>query len=210
MADSIFEELKFRNLTVKNRIFRSNVSGRFDNYDGSGTQTRINWETKFAKGGVGAIISSFVPVTMRGRIVPNYACIDRDERIPFWRAVGKAVHAHDCKFILQLSHGGRQRDIPGIEFEKGLSSTNKPDPVHGFECERMTIAQIDETVKAFAQGARRAREAGLDGVELHSANGYLFTQFLSSAINDRRDEYGGALRKRARFLLEVVAAIRAA
>lgn len=209
MADSIFEELKFRNLTVKNRIFRSNVSGRFDNYDGSGTQTRINWETKFAKGGVGAIISSFVPVTMRGRIVPNYACIDRDERIPFWRAVGKAVHAHDCKFILQLSHGGRQRDIPGIEFEKGLSATNKPDPVHGFECERMTIAQIDETVKAFAQGARRAREAGLDGVELHSANGYLFTQFLSSAINDRRDEYGGGLRKRARFLLEVVAAIRA-
>jgi 2,4-dienoyl-CoA reductase (NADPH2) len=209
MPDVLFEELKFRNLTVKNRIFRSNMSGRFDNYDGSGTQTRINWETKFAQGGVGAIISSFVPVTMRGRIVPNYATIDRDERIPFWRAVSNAVHAHDCKFILQLSHGGRQRDIPGIEFEKGLSSTNKPDPVHGFECERMTIAQIDETVKAFAQGARRAREAGLDGVELHAANGYLFTQFLSSAINDRRDEYGGGLRRRARFLLEVVAAIRA-
>ena len=114
MADLLFEPLAFRNLTIKNRILRSNVSGRFDNYDGSGTQTRINWETKFARGGVGAIISSFVPVTIRGRIVPNYATIDRDDRVPFWRALGKAVHAHDCRFILQLSHAGRQRDIPGI------------------------------------------------------------------------------------------------
>jgi 2,4-dienoyl-CoA reductase-like NADH-dependent reductase (Old Yellow Enzyme family) len=209
MSDILFEPLVFRNLTIKNRIIRSNISGRFDNYDGSGTQTRINWETKFARGGVGAILSSFVPVAIRGRIVPNYVTIDRDERIPFWRELGKRVHEHDCKFILQLSHGGRQRDIPGIEFEKGLSSTSRPDPLHGFECEAMSIAQIKETVQAFAQGARRAREAGLDGVELHSANGYLFTQFLSSAINDRTDEYGGPLENRARFLLEVVRAIRA-
>ena len=199
----------FRNLTVKNRILRSNVSGRFDNYDGSGTQTRINWETKFARGGVGAIISSFVPVTIRGRIVPNYATIDRDERVPFWRALGEAVHAHDCRFILQLSHAGRQRDIPGIEYAEALSSTDRDEPLHGFPCVAMTQAQIAETVAAFAAGARRARAAGLDGVELHAANGYLFTQFLSSAINDRTDDYGGPLEQRARFLLEVVAAIRA-
>ncbi len=208
-GDPIFEPLRFRNLTIKNRIIRSNISGRFDNYDGSGNPARINWEVRFARGGVGAILSSFVPVHIRGRILPNYACIDRDDRIPFWREVGRRVHEHDCKFILQLSHGGRQRDIGGIEFEKGLSSTDKPDPTHGFECERMTTQQIRETVESFAEGARRAREAGLDGVELHSANGYLFTQFLSSAINDRRDEYGGSLENRARFLLEVVRAIRA-
>src|SRR3954462_9736253 len=108
MADVIFQPLSFRNLTVKNRVFRSNISGRFDNYDGSGTQTRINWELKFARGGVGAIISSFVPVHPRGRIIPNYATIVSDDRIPFWRALGKAVHEYDCKYILQLSHGGRQ------------------------------------------------------------------------------------------------------
>ncbi|MEK6286784.1 MAG: NADH:flavin oxidoreductase [Acidobacteriota bacterium] len=208
-ADILFEPLKFKNLTVKNRIFRSNVSGRFDNYDGSGNQARINWEVKFARGGVGAIISSFVPVQMRGRIVPNYATIDRDERIPFWRELGKRVHEHDCKYILQLSHGGRQRDIQGIEYPKGLSSTDKSEPIHGFQCERMTIEQINETVNAFAEGARRAREAGLDGVELHGANGYLITQFLSSAINDRKDDYGGPLANRARFVREIVRAIRA-
>jgi 2,4-dienoyl-CoA reductase-like NADH-dependent reductase (Old Yellow Enzyme family) len=208
-ADVIFEPLEFRNLTVKNRIFRSNISGRFDNYDGSGNQTRINWELKFARRGVGAIVSSFVPVTIRGRIVPNYATIDRDERIPFWRELGQRVHEYDCKFILQLSHAGRQRDISGIEFDTGLSSTDKPEPLHGFACERMTLQDIHETVQAFAQGARRARDAGLDGVELHGANGYLITQFLSSGINDRDDDYGGTLENRARFLLDVVRAIRA-
>jgi len=209
MSDILFEPLSFRNLTIKNRILRSNVSGRFDNYDGSGNQARINWEERFARGGVGAIVSSFVPVHIRGRILPNYATIDRDDRVPFWRAVGERVHAHDCKFILQLSHGGRQRDIGGIEYEKGLSSTSQPDPLHGFECERMTLADIRAVVKAFADGARRAREAGLDGVELHGGNGYLITQFLSSAINDRDDDYGGTLENRARFVLDIVRAIRA-
>src|SRR5262245_4767248 len=83
--DPIFEPLKLRTVTVKNRIFRSNISGRFDNYDGSGTRTRINWELKFARGGVGAIITSYAPVHGQGRILPNYARIDSDDKIPFWR-----------------------------------------------------------------------------------------------------------------------------
>jgi 2,4-dienoyl-CoA reductase (NADPH2) len=150
-----------------------------------------------------------VPIALRGRIIPNYATIDRDDRIPFWRELGKRVHDHDCGFILQLSHAGRQRDIPGIEFDTGLSATSRPDPLHGFQCEQMSRRDIQDAVVAFAAGARRARQAGLDGVELHGANGYLITQFLSSAINGREDEYGGSLANRARFLLEIVTAIRA-
>jgi 2,4-dienoyl-CoA reductase (NADPH2) len=205
----LFSPLQFRTLRVKNRVFRSNVSGRFDNYDGSGSQARINWELKFARGGVGAIISSFVPVALRGRIMPNYATIDRDDRVPFWKELIKQVHGEsDCRYVIQLSHGGRQRDVPGIEFARGISSTDRKEPLHGFECDRMTLAQIREVVDAFAQGARRAREAGADGVELHGANGYLITQFLSSAINDRQDDYGGDLEHRARFVREIVQAIR--
>lgn len=206
----IFQPLEFRNLTVKNRIFRSSISGRWDNYNGSGTQARINWETKFARGGCGAIISSFVPVHIRGRILPNYALIDNDDKIPFWRAVGESVHEHGCKFIMQLSHSGRQRDVGGVENAKNLSlsSTNNMDTFHGLLCQAATKEQIAELVQYFADGARRAREAGLDGVELHASHGYLFTQFLSSAINDRKDEYGGSLRNRYRFLKEVMQAIR--
>lgn len=208
--DTLFKPLVFRNLTVKNRIFRSSISGRYDNEDGSITQTRINWECKFAAGGVGAIISSYVPVLMEGRIIAGYGTVHSDEFIPLWRKLGESVHAHGSKFIMQLSHSGRQMDVPGIHnsVRPALSSTSKKETLHGFLCRAMNKAEIAYTVEAFAQGARRAREAGLDGVELHSANGYLFTQFLSSGINDRTDEYGGSLQNRARFLIDVISAIR--
>ncbi len=213
MADDIlFTPLRFRSLEVKNRVLRSNISGRFDNEDGSLTQTRINWETKFAAGGVGAILSSYVPVAMEGRIIANYATIHRDDFIPLWQRLGEAVHAHGAKYILQLSHSGRQMDLPGIhnQARPTPSATSQPETLHGFLTRAMGVGEIGQLVKAFARGAWRAREAGLDGVELHAANGYLFTQFLSSAINDRTDLYGGSLRNRARFLLEVIAAIREA
>ena len=158
-GDIIFEPLRFKNLTVKNRIFRSNISGRFDNYDGSGNQARLNWEVKFAKGGVGAIISSFVPVHLRGRIVPNYAMIDSDERIPFWREVGKAVHAHDCKFILQLSHGGpaarhqRHRVSQGPELHRQARS----DPRLQL---RADVGRADRRSRAVLRRRRAARPRG--------------------------------------------------
>ena len=100
-----------RSLTVKNRIFRSNISGRFDNEDGSGTQTRINWEAKFARGGVGAIISSYVPVLMEGRIIADYATITATTSSRSGRRSARPVHSYDAKFIMQLSHSGRQQDL---------------------------------------------------------------------------------------------------
>lgn len=210
VKDPIFEPLEFRNLTVKNRIFRSSVGGRFDNYDGTGSYARLNWEERFARGGVGAIVSAFCPVTAEGAHCPDFATIEDDDRIPFWREVGRRVHAHDCKFILQLHHCGRQRDLASVRNadKAALSATNRRDPLNGFPARAMSKAEIQEVVKAFIAGARRAREAGLDGVELHGANGYLLTQFLSSAINDRKDEYGGDVENRARILVEIIEGIR--
>jgi 2,4-dienoyl-CoA reductase-like NADH-dependent reductase (Old Yellow Enzyme family) len=141
-------------------------------------------------------------------IVPGFASIENDARIAFWRELGERVHEHGCKYILQLAHGGRQRDIGGIEHSTGLSSTGKRDPLHGFPAERASPQQLARITDSFAAAAHRAREAGLDGIEIHGANGYLFTQFLSSATNDRDDEYGGALENRARLLLETLRAVR--
>ncbi len=90
----------------------------------------------------------------------------------------------------------------------GLSSTGQKDTFHGLLCRAMTVDEIHEIVEMFGQGARRVREAGLDGIELHASHGYLFTQFLSPAINDRQDGYGGSLENRARFLMEVVESVQ--
>ena len=162
--DPLFQPLEFRNLTIKNRLMRSSISGRIDNYDGSGTPARIAWERKFAEGGVGAIISSHVPIHVRGRVLPNYAMIDRDDRIPFWRKVVKAVHECDCKFILQPSYAGRQQDIGGIE-NRGptpLSSTSQTEGFHGLPCTAMTTQQVHEIIQIFADAARGGRQAGCE------------------------------------------------
>jgi len=209
-AALIFSPLKFRNLEAKNRLFRSNLSGMFDDYNGHGGNARINWERKFAEGGVGGIISSYTPVSVRGRILTRYAMIDNDDKIPFWRRIGETAHEYGALFMMQLSHSGRQQDLGGVEnlYNKALSSTGKADYFHGILAQAMTLEDIRMVVDQFAQGARRAREAGLDGVELHGANGYLITQFLSSGINDREDDYGGSLENRVRFVLDIVRAIR--
>jgi 2,4-dienoyl-CoA reductase (NADPH2) len=154
----IFQPLRFRNLEIKNRLLRSSISGMFDDYNGHGGNARLNWEEKFARGGIGAIISAFTPVAIRGRILVRYATIDDDNKIGFWQQVAKRVHQYGCKYILQLSHSGRQQDMGGVEnlFWKPLSSTNQKI-FHGILSQAMTARELRNRI--VAEG--RAKTRGL-------------------------------------------------
>ena len=208
-ADVIFEPLHFRNLTVKNRIFRSNISGRFDLYDGTGTagpdQLGAEVRARRRRRDRLVVVPCRPPRPDRARATrPSTATTGS-------RSGGSSASA--CTSTTASSSSSSRTAAAsatsrGSRSRPALSSTGSPDPLHGFPCERATPAQLAEITESFAAAAHRAREAGLDGVEIHGANGYLFTQFLSSAINDRDDEYGGPLENRARFLLEVVRAVR--
>jgi 2,4-dienoyl-CoA reductase (NADPH2) len=211
-GDPIFEPLTINGLTLKNRVVRSSLGGRVDFYDGSMSDARIAWDTRFARGGVSAIISSNAGIRTDGIAVPGYASIDHDRTIASWRTLVGEVHKYDCRYIIQLHFSGRQRDLPRKEFVDvlAMSATDRPDLLYGLRARRMTIPEIDDLVRDYAAAARRAREAGADGIEIVACNGYLLHQFLSSAINDRTDEYNGDLRTRARILLEVLAAVRRA
>ena len=210
--DPIFRPLTINNLTFKNRIVRSSLGGRADYYDGSMSEARIAWERRFARGGVAAIISSNSGIRADGAAVPGYATIDHDRTIPSWRRLVQEVHAFDCRYIIQLHFSGRQRDLARKEFldTPPPGATDRPDLLYGLRSRRMSIPEIHELVQAYAAAARRAREAGADGIEIVACNGYILHQFLSSAINDRTDEYNGDLRARARLTLEVLQAVRAA
>lgn len=210
--DPIFCPLTINNLTLKNRVVRSSLGGRADYYDGSMSEARIAWERRFASGGVAAIISSNSGIRADGAAVPGYATIDHDRTIPSWRRLVHEVHKFDCRYIIQLHFSGRQRDLPRKEFldTPPPGATDRPDLLYGLRSRRMSIPEIHQLVQAYAAAARRAREAGADGIEIVACNGYILHQFLSSAINDRTDEYNGDLRARARLTLEVLQAVRAA
>jgi 2,4-dienoyl-CoA reductase-like NADH-dependent reductase (Old Yellow Enzyme family) len=144
--DILFEPIRFRNLEVRNRLFRSSISGRIDNYDGSRTRARINFERRFARGGVGAIISSHVPVHISGRILPNYATIDRDDRIEFWHDLVEAVHAERCKYILQLSMSGRP-SIGSVSALLAMDRTTLTANLKPLERRGLVKVSIDDTDK---------------------------------------------------------------
>lgn len=167
----------------------------------------------------GLIIAEATQVTPRGQGYPDTPGIYTDAQVDAWQRVTETVHAVGGRIVLQLWHVGRvsHSAYHGGELPvapSAIAATGKamtPDfQFVDFETPHaLTVEEIGETVQAYRLGARRAREAGFDGVEIHGANGYLIEQFLSSGSNQRTDAYGGSVANRLRFLDEVTDAVLA-
>ena len=165
----------------------------------------------------GLIITEAAHVSPDGIGFPGTPGIHSEEQVEGWREVTRAVHAAGGRIFMQIWHVGRMSH-PSIQPGRRLPVAPSAIPAQGtlFTTEgrqphvtprALETAEITRLVDAFADAARRARDAGFDGVDIHGANGYLIDQFLRDGSNQRTDAYGGSIAGRARFLLEVVEAV---
>lgn len=168
----------------------------------------MNWHlthyTSRAVGGVGLVIVEATAVTEQGRISPQDLGIWSDDHIEGLKKLVDLNHEMDSKIGIQLGHAGRKAEIEGPIIAPSAIAFNEEMK----KPEAMTLDQINETIEAFRQAARRAREAGFDIIEIHGAHGYLINEFLSPLSNHRTDDYGGDRDSRYRFLSEVIAAVK--
>ncbi len=204
----MFEATEINGMTLANRFVRSATWEGMATEEGACTPRLIDWMTELAKGEIGMIISSHAYVREDGKAGPGQIGIYKDDLIPGLRNMTDTIHDQGGKIVCQLSHGGFFSN-PKLTGKPILAPSN----VEGFAAaprKEMAEADIGEIVEAFGEAARRAREAGFDGVQIHSAHSYLFSQFISPAFNKRGDLYGGSLENRARALLEAYMEIRGA
>jgi len=169
------------------------------NADGTVSEAEINYYARRAVS-VGMVVTGSAAVAPNGGF-PGMASADRDELIPGLRDLAAAIQGKGAKAILQIAHGGRK--CP--PFTQDIVSAGAVPEREGAVVPReLTDAEIPAIIRAFGEAARRAIEAGFDGVEIHGANGFLIQQFFSPHANRRSDRWGGTLENRMAFPLAIV------
>jgi 2,4-dienoyl-CoA reductase-like NADH-dependent reductase (Old Yellow Enzyme family) len=201
MKEIYSQPKKIGNIEVKNRFVRSATGERLASEKGEVTEELIQFHKILAEGGVGLIITGVTYVHANGIGIPNQLGIDRDNLIPGLRRLTEVVHKYGdgCKIVVQLHHSGRQSMI----LENPLAPSAVFEPTFDVTPIEMTIDDIQNTVEAFAQAARRAKESGFDAIQLHAAHGYLLSEFLSPYTNRRSDDYGGTTDNRYKIIQEI-------
>jgi len=178
------------------------------NADGTVSEANIAYLRRRARGGPGLIITEIVAAHPDGIAIDTQLGAYDDRFMPGLAKLVSVAHEAGSKIFMQIHHAGRE-SLHMLSKGRAVGPSAIPSLVYRVPPREMTIDDIRETIAAFASAARRAREAGFDGVELHCAHGYLLTQFLSALSNQRTDEYGGTtLKERARFVVEVIEAVR--
>ena len=189
---NLFESAQLGKLTLKNRLIRSATWEGIALPDGGVTDEAYEIYEELAKGGVGAIITGFTSVADNDQYFGGMMRLSRDELIPQYKKLVELIHAEHCPVIAQLALGGFYRN----------GKLTEPDD--------MTAEEIQSVVQMFMDAARRAKEAGFDGVQIHAAHFFFLSRFISPAVNHRTDAYGGSTKNRMRILLDILSGIRTA
>ena len=208
----LLEPLQLKNLALKNRMAMSAMTRSRAEINGVVGVMTVRYYTQRASAGL--IFTEAIRISEEATGSPLTPGIYTSDQIEGWKKVTKSVHEHGGIIIAQLWHTGRAGH--SIDRNGKLPLAPSPLPIQGMQHftsqglknyetpQQITITEIQQTVKDYGQAAKNAIEAGFDGVELHAANGYLPSQFLAESANQRTDEYGGSIRNKARFVLEVI------
>jgi 2,4-dienoyl-CoA reductase-like NADH-dependent reductase (Old Yellow Enzyme family)/thioredoxin reductase len=205
--DNLFSPVTINGLELKNRAVMPAMGTGYGALDGTVTDRLIAYHERRARGGVGLMITEVCAVDLRGKGFPTEIGAWTDDQVPGLKRLASAVHGEASKLALQLHHAGRET------FEAFAGATPEapsaiPSPTMMQPCEEMSQERIGQVIASYASAARRARDAGLDAVEIHGAHGYLVGQFLSPLSNQREDEYGGSDENRALFAIQILEAVR--
>lgn len=208
MKSRLWEPFRIGQMELRNRMVMSPMITRYGSKEGYITERTKNYYEARARGGTALLIVEATYVHPCGQAFANQLGISNDSFIPRMSELVQAIHRHGAKAAIQLHHGGRKATS-----ELSQMQPVAPSPLaepRGEVPKELKVEEIAEIVTFFAKAALRAKRAGVDGVEIHGAHGYLIDQFLSRSSNKRQDGYGGNLRNRARLLIEVIEAVRGA
>jgi len=205
---SIFESTTINGLELRNRLVRSATWEGLSDPDGGVNERLVGVYRDLADGGVGLIITGYIAVRADGRQQSTQLLADRDALVPGLAELASEVHRHGGKVVAQIVHCGGQanREATGRD---PLAPSAVASPGYPEVPRELTPDDINTLIASFAVAARRLKDAGFDGVQLHGAHGYLLAQFLSPVRNRRSDRWGGDVVNRSRFTREVYTAVRA-
>lgn len=208
MSAKLFRAASINTMELANRLVRSATGEGAATREGRCADTMVRFYDRLASGGVGLIISGHAYVRQDGTCGAEMTGVYKDDLVPDLRRMADAVHRHSAKIVMQINHGGRQTP-PELIDGPPVAPSAVTDPSVDVTPRALAADEIDPLIEAFVQAARRVKAAGFDGVQIHSAHGYLISQFSSPYTNRRTDQWGGSLENRARFVTETFRRVRA-
>jgi len=207
-SSALFDPLYIGKLKLSGRMAKSATVETLCTRQGYITDEYIQFYEEIAAGETPLIITGAASYDTYSRGVPHQLSVDADDKIEGLKRLADTVHKYDSKVFVQIYHTARQA-LPG---PVGRADAQAPsavyEPTLGVRPRAMSVPEIQDSIRLYADAVERCKKAGIDGVQIHAAHGYLISAFLTPHTNRRKDQYGGSFENRTRFLVELYRAVR--